>query len=401
MSADRYRNLALLFGSMLTVMGGLAIAPGLAGMGRHFADVPSADVLVKLVMTLPSLAIALSSFVMGGLVDRYGRRPVLLVSAVCCGSSGVAGYFLDSLAVILVTRALLGLSIAGLMTSLTTIAGDLFEGQERQHFLGLQSVAMSGGGIFFLGLGGVLADISWRMPFLLYGLAFVLLVGFVLFIQETGGRKHRQQQPQSVPGQSPSGGMERRQVFALAGIYVTVVGLSIAFYLIPVQLPFLFDELNFGASKVGVALAFMAFVSSCSAWFFRYLMNLLGRRLTLVWIFASLGLGLLVISQSEQYLMLMLGLGISGLGLGILMPFAVSGCMAIVAKQHMGLAVGTLTSFLFFGQFLSPLIVAPFLQYVSLSGVFQLCAEALLTTAMMLFLYQLVTQLRVLARAKK
>ncbi len=386
---ERYRNIALLFGSMLTVMGGLAIAPGIAGMGQHFADVPNAELLVKLVITIPSLAIALCSFVMGSLVDRYGRWPMLLLSSLGCGCAGTAGYFMDSLYWILASRALLGIFIAGLMTALTTIAGDLFEGQARQRFLGLQSTAMSMGGIVILSLGGILAEISWRLPFFLYSLGFLLFVGFAGFVRETGGRKFRSRQPAPETNGEASHPAKKTSKWLLLRIYLMVMGMAMIYYVLPVQLPFLFGEIGLGAAKAGMALACMAFFSSMGALFFRRLMNLLGGLLALVWIMVNLSIGMFIVGHADSFAMAVVGLAFAGTGLGILMPLGVSLCMAIVSKEHLGLAIGTLTSFLFFGQFMSPVLVSPFLEYFSLGGVFSLFAEVIAVIACVLLAYKL------------
>ena len=75
---------------------------------------------------------------------------------------------------ILISSAVLGIAVGMSMTIVITLIADYFEGMERQKFVGLQIAFMSLGGIIFIGLGGVLADIGWRYPFLIY--LFSLLV---------------------------------------------------------------------------------------------------------------------------------------------------------------------------------------------------------------------------------
>jgi MFS family permease len=43
------------------------------------------------------------------------------------------------------------------------------------QFLGLQAAFMGLGGMVFLTLGGYLADLNWRLPFLIYLLAWLIL----------------------------------------------------------------------------------------------------------------------------------------------------------------------------------------------------------------------------------
>ncbi|MEM6611059.1 MAG: hypothetical protein AAF652_02180 [Cyanobacteria bacterium P01_C01_bin.72] len=56
----------------------------------------------------------------------------------------------------MISRALLGLSVAGIMTGVTTIIADYYVGQKRANFMGLQAAFMGLGGVVFLSVGGLL-----------------------------------------------------------------------------------------------------------------------------------------------------------------------------------------------------------------------------------------------------
>ncbi|MEO0013265.1 MAG: Bacillibactin exporter, partial [Cyanobacteriota bacterium] len=155
----------LLLTSTLTVMSGATIAPSLPAMQEYFADVPNSALLVRLVLTIPALFIAIGGLFAGQLVDRLGRKPLLIGSALLYGIAGSSGFILNSLGAILVGRALLGLSVAGIMTGVTTLIGDYYTGQTRANFMGLQAAFMGLGGVVFLSVGGFIADLNWRFPF--------------------------------------------------------------------------------------------------------------------------------------------------------------------------------------------------------------------------------------------
>ncbi len=105
-------KIALLASSSLTVMSGATIAPSLPAMQDHFASVANAQLWVRLVLTIPALFIVIGSPIAGVIVDRLGRKPLLVVSAVLYGLAGCSGFFLNSLFAILAGRALLGLAVA-------------------------------------------------------------------------------------------------------------------------------------------------------------------------------------------------------------------------------------------------------------------------------------------------
>jgi MFS family permease len=174
----------LLLTSTLTVMSGATIAPSLPAMQEYFADVPNSALLVRLVLTIPALFIAIGGLFAGQLVDRLGRKPLLIGSALLYGIAGSSGFLLNSLGAILVGRALLGLSVAGIMTGVTTLIADYYTGQTRANFMGLQAAFMGLGGVVFLSVGGFIADLNWRFPFLIYLSAWAILIAIALTIYE-------------------------------------------------------------------------------------------------------------------------------------------------------------------------------------------------------------------------
>ena len=88
---------------------------------------------------------------------------------------------LQIITIIIISRIFLGISVGMSMTIVITLIADYFEGLERQKFVGLQVAFMSLGGILFIGLGGVLADISWRVPFLIYLFSLLVLPLSIIF----------------------------------------------------------------------------------------------------------------------------------------------------------------------------------------------------------------------------
>lgn len=102
--------------------------------------------------------------IVGSLSDRYGRRPVLLVSA----AGLAADYVLLALAPNLWWLAL-GRMIAGITTaSFTTVfayMADVTAPEDRARGFGLVGAAFSAGFVIGPALGGVLGEVSPRFPF--------------------------------------------------------------------------------------------------------------------------------------------------------------------------------------------------------------------------------------------
>ena len=223
----------LLLTSTLTVMAGATVSPALPAMQTAFTGTENVELLVRLVITLPALFIAVGAPLAGYIVDRFGRKKLLIVSTTVYGLAGISGYIAPNLDVILFGRAILGLAVAGLMTSVTTLIADYFDGEQRASFLGVQAAFMGLGGTVFLTVAGILAESGWRNPFLVYGSALLLVPFIMSVLYEPEGTKSAKQKNDNLASeQYPT----RLMVLG----YTAVVFIQVVFYLIPVQLPFLF-----------------------------------------------------------------------------------------------------------------------------------------------------------------
>jgi MFS family permease len=391
-------KLTLLLASSLTVMSGATVAPSLPAMKQQFesaiADADLRTTLVKLVITLPALFIVIGSPIAGLVVDRFGRKPLLLITAVLYGFAGSSGLFLDSLPAILVGRALLGLAVAGVMVSATTLIADYYSGPARAAFMGLQSGFMGLGGVFFLTLGGALAQQNWHYPFGIYLFAWLIVPLIFLFILE----------PDRTPAHpSINSESEMAKPSMPIGVMVIVYGLTtisqIAFYLIPVQLPFFLDSLvKASPSQSGMAIALCTLFSAIASVSYGKLKQKMEFVTFLPIIFGLIGIGYLLIGQSSIWAQVLVGLAISGLGLGILMPNMSVWLSSAMPDAMRGRALGGLSTSMFLGQFLSPIITQPITKSFGLGGVYVFIGGTLVVMALGFAIFK--SQVRNLTRSR-
>ncbi|ADJ15453.1 major facilitator superfamily protein [Halalkalicoccus jeotgali B3] len=360
-------------------MSGATIAPALPAIHAHFSGVENADLLVRLVLTIPALFIALGAPLAGLVVDRVGRKPMLVGSTVLYVVAGGSGYVLATLPGILAGRALLGIAVAGVMTSATTLIADYYTGDRRDGMLGLQAAFMSLGGVVFLPLGGFLADIGWRVPFLIYVSAAALVPLMVLSVYEPtlDGTDPRPDpttcdpatgvpvsHPDDGPGTSVS---DRVPVRAIAIAYLAALVTMVAFYMVPVQIPFYLETLApVSASAVGLAIAGMTLTSGVVSTQFHALRAHLGARTIAALVFGLMGIGYVVIGTGSGYYRVVVGLAITGVGLGLLFPNLNSWLADHAPEASRGRVLGGLTSAVFLGQFLSPFLTQPVVTQVGL-----------------------------------
>jgi len=178
------QELFILLSGTLTVMAGATISPILKGMASHFSYIANIDLLSKLVLSVTSLAIAIGALFIGVIIDKYGRKTVLVTTTLLYAVFGSVGFYALNIYIILVSRIFLGFAVAGIMTSCTTLIGDYYFGEKRNQVLGFQSTLMSFGGALFVLLGGALGNIAWNYAFLVYFFSLLILPGIIVFIPE-------------------------------------------------------------------------------------------------------------------------------------------------------------------------------------------------------------------------
>jgi len=378
-SKSRLRNLTILVGSTAMMLATAGLAPALPGMAAAFQAVPNAALLVRVLLTLPALSGAAAAPFAGLLMDWWGRKPVIVVSLLLFGLAGSAGFVLDSLAGILISRLLLGLAAAGLASGFLTLVTDYFTGARLNQFLGYLGAFAGFAGVVFQFLSGALADIGWRFPFLLHLVAFVILLGVLLAIDEP--RTRAQAQPQSTAPE--------RIAFpftAIGLIYaVALLGIGAVFVLI-VYLPFyLTSQAGVSNSQVGLALSLQALPAGFIALQYQRLRTRLSVQAIAAVTFLALGSSLLVAALTSSYALVVAGLLLGGIGLGLLPPNLIAWLAVVAPPAARGRAVGGLNTALFLGQFLSPLLTQPLIEQVGTAGSFGVVGALCLLMAVVVY----------------
>jgi DHA1 family tetracycline resistance protein-like MFS transporter len=138
---------------------------------------------------------ALSQFfgapILGALSDRFGRRPVLLISLFGLAFDYLVMAFAPSLAWLFLARVISGFTAAGMAVASAYIA-DVTPPEKRAQTFGLIGAAWGVGFIVGPAIGGFLGDISLRAPFLAAAaLTFVGALYGVFVLPESLKKEHR------------------------------------------------------------------------------------------------------------------------------------------------------------------------------------------------------------------
>ncbi|KFU78139.1 Predicted arabinose efflux permease, MFS family [Amycolatopsis lurida] len=350
----------------LTIMAAAIIAPSLPAMREVFSGTPGSDLLVRLTLTVTSLAIAISAPLSGIVADRAGRRPLLLTGLGLYAISGTAGFFVDDLFLLLVTRVGLGFAVGGIMTAVSTLITDWFSGERRASFLGLQQAFASLGGVVFLPLAGVLATVSWQAPFWIYSVSVIVAIFAITSLREP------------VRSSPAAGESERTRLPArVVGVYVLALVVTLAFYMAPTQLPFLLEGFGSGPAVVGAVVAGSTLTSVAGALVFPRLRERLSPTAITTASVALMGAGWLVIGTAGTVAQVVAGLLVGGFGVGLVVPNLNLRLADLAHPAHRGRVLSGLVAGIFLGQFLSPLVVQPLVQGIGIAGAFTWTGVAL------------------------
>lgn len=351
MSAERRAGsaqaLLLLFGSCLPVLGAVLIAPVLPRMQAHFADTPGAAVLVPVALTLPALVIAFLAPLAGVLADRVGRRSLLLGSMLLYTLCGLLPLWLESLPLIVASRAGIGLAEAGIMTCCTTLMGDYFDGQRRERLFALQMAATSLSAALFMAVGGALGESGWRAPFALYAVGLLCLPLMAALLWEPQGRH-----------ETPAAAPDSRFPWAnLAPLYLLTLLAGVSLFIVPVQAGYLLQLLHVDApQQIGMTMGANQLGVLAGALGFRLLAGVPAPRLLALG-FATAGAGGALMALADSHAPVVLAVLVNGLGIGLLLPTLITQVMLQVDFAQRGRATGGFTASIFAGEFVSPLLV--------------------------------------------
>ncbi|MGW0598935.1 MFS transporter [Streptomyces sp. NPDC002776] len=338
----------LMAGSCLPILGAVLIAPVLPRIEDHFAHVAGSAALVPLVLTVPALSLAVLAPFAGVLVDRLGRKRLLVAATALYAVFGTAPLWLDSLHAILVSRVLVGIVEAAIMTCCTTLIGDYYEGRVRDRYLALQTMCASASATVFFAVGGALGSVGWRAPFWLYAVGLLLAPVMAWALPAPG--------PVPATALEPAPAEERRPfpVRRMAGICLLTVFGAAVFYTVPVEMSFLMDDLGVqSTAMVGAVTALASAATVLGSVIFTKLGDHTRRRLPALFLLCAVGF--LLMGATDHLALLIIGAVVNCVGTGLLLPSLLTLALSRLDFADRGRGTGLWTAAFFLGEFLCPL----------------------------------------------
>ena len=335
--------------SLLTVMAGAAIAPALGVISAHFAG--QSPLLIQLIVSLPALFIILTNLVFPLLCRIMKTRTLALAGLLLYVIAGAGAFFVDNIWVLLVFRALMGVSVGMIMPLSTGLLAYYFPPEEQAGLMGLSAAMNQMGGVVATFLAGFLAGISWNYAFLVYLLGVIAMILVVAFLpnERLAGR----------------GGLSLQ---LLKRFHPSVVGMflvMVLFFIYPTNFALTASTSlsEMGVTLVMVGLDVIAFLVGLV---FGAMMKRFASQMKYA---APLGFmaGYLCLAYGSELAWLLAGSAIIGIANGIGVPYLNTIGSVKAGKEAATTVMPLLSAALYLGQFLSPLIVSPIASGLSIS----------------------------------
>lgn len=359
----RVTLVALMLCSMLMLMGGAAVAPALPLIEQVF---PDKETLVSMVITIPSLSVAVVGFGIGALADRFGKVRVLAISLIVFVIAGVFGFMLDGsdqgqLYILLVARFIVGVGIAGISSAVTALIAEYYAGLDRIKVLSYQSAAMGVGVLILEFTGGNLAEISWREPFLVYLIGVPILIMCLLSMREPSAMERPAEEKKEET-------RHRANMKLVVVCYLVIFITQTMSFLLPTKMPtFIEIDLSVSTTTAGLFLGIHGVVNAIFSVMYRRIVQRIRPFFIIAigFIMMAIGLGALKMSPTiGGSVVVMVAVGV---GLGMIIPAVSNTLAAEVTGTTSGKIMGGYSTCLNFGQFAISLISVPLFTLVGSS----------------------------------
>ncbi len=323
---------------------------------------------IRFVITTHALFIAIFSPIFGIIIDKIGSKKPFAYGLILYGIAGASGLFVTDITTMLISRAFLGIAVAAIANPLILLILNAYKGEECSKIMGWQASTASLGGVIWPLLGGALGLLAWNLPFGIYltGIPIGLLAWLII----PDAFDKRKPETEAMHNISVLQTVKQKPfIFAVYGLGLWLMVLlytNVTF--IPQLLTRTFAINN--SLVISLFIGAMGVAAAISALMYKRIKSKFSYN---VIAFVGLGLwtfGLILLSQTISILSVLVMMVLFGVGQGMVMPTLNLWVGELTKTCVRGRMISYLTTFLFIGQFLPPIIFNPIFSALGFNGVF-------------------------------
>jgi MFS family permease len=317
----------------------------------HFANDPDARRDVPAMIGAPGLSMAILAPFAGLLVDKFGRRRLLLICTMLYALFGAAPLVLENLDQIYISRLLLGVAEAGILTVVNTLFGDYWDDHGRKNWLFLQGLLGPFIAAFVSLIVGYTSKVQWDGVFFVYLVAIPIWAAMLIWMFEPKGEPHEDRAINS---------QKERKSFPIAG---TAIVAALTFFSSMLYYVFIING-ALAFKEVGVPeperYGQYIFIPSLFILLGAVMFKILAHRsniLQLGTFLALMGIGLAGVGLAQTPLQMVGALIIQQTAAGMAIPTLIGWAQSKFDFGNRGRGMGIWTGAFFLGQSQSPRLV--------------------------------------------
>ncbi|MCO4346112.1 multidrug efflux MFS transporter NorA [Staphylococcus agnetis] len=291
----------------------------------------------------------------GTLADKLGKKLIICIGLILFSLSEFLFAIGHTFPILMISRVLGGFSAGMIMPGVTGLIADISPAQDKARNFGYMSAIISAGFILGPGIGGFLAEISHRVPFVFAGiLGIFAFMGTVLFVKTS---QKSSQGFTTLETQKLS--QVNLKMFVTPALLTLILALGLSAFetLFPLYTA---DKMNFQPSDISIAIVGGGvFGAIFQIFFFDKLIRHFNELtfITYALIYSAIVLSFLIFSYS--YWQVMVICFIVFIGFDLIRP-ALTNYFSNIAGDRQGFAGGINSTFTSMGNFVGPLIAGGF-----------------------------------------
>lgn len=365
-------TLTSLAGCMALAMTGFVMV--LVLFARRFEDFGDGVEALAFSASAYALTTAFASPFIGRLADRFGRRPIILIS--------LAGYVLvfsgylsaASTLPLILLRALAGIFSAGLIPAMMSSVGDLAVENQRARWVGILNGSASVGWVIGPYFGGLLYDMyGYFLPFAVSVLLAAGALILAVFLIPESRARHAGLPHRAI--------IRSRTMLSVLFRPVMIILLFIAFgtvfayaFIEPQMMFYVYDNLGWSSAQLGLAMSMFGLTVMAGELGLGQLSDRLGRKPVLMVglvLFSAQFMGLILF---REFAWITLSFTLAGLGNALYDTALCAWILDVSPTGHAASLMGMRTTAASLGSLLGPVLVVLLAPLTSPQVVFLIAA---------------------------
>jgi len=358
-------KIAILSISLLSILMIAGISSILSVLVEAIPDATTTS--LKFAISISAITCVIFSLLTGYLDQFFTKKALLFSGLILYAVGGVGGGLVNSMAGLMVTRAILGIGAGICLPLATAFIADFYEGEERKAAIGYSIFAANLSIMLLPLVGAWLAGFNWRFGFSIYGISLLVLVLAWLYIPDR-------------PVNRVSSGTKRKLFYFSRPVVISALLYFICMVLfmsLPSNLSVLIKQEVLGTPSTAAWInAIATLVSMFLSLSFARIYHLTDKWMLPLGLF-TLGLGFAVMGIFSSLWPVILGHSLISGALGLLHPLFPFMATQSTPREHSTSAMSLVTAGFRLGTFASPfffLLINPLFGVNTIRSEFSLSA---------------------------